>query len=155
MLGHVWRLVALWAVTFATIALAETLDCQTTDGSPSSSDCSALINDLKNNPDDVDGGVPDCVPTNSKGSGCKDVFWRGSCKIVLCRKDGSLDLTLNKNTVLTGAKVLLDRCNSGGKVGGILGYDSMGDQNKGTSCKPKSSDSEDGSINIEFTKRDT
>ncbi|KAI1764711.1 hypothetical protein GGR53DRAFT_466108 [Hypoxylon sp. FL1150] len=153
MFSHVWRIVAFWAVALTTVALAETLNCQTSEGSPSSSECSILLNTIKNHPESINNGVPDCVATNSKGSGCKDVFWYAHCSISVCRQDGTLDLTINKDTVITGAGVLLDRCTSNGRVGGIIGYDSMGQQNNGTSCYPKKSNAVDEPINVEIIKK--
>lgn len=129
--------------------------CETTDGSPLASDCESAFEDMSH-PERVKGGkVAQCFETNPLGSGCKNVFWHGSCNITLCRKDDATDLDLYNVTIQTGARILHDMCKSGDRVGGYITYDSMGKANKGSPCSPKDGDSVDRSINIEFTKRKT
>ncbi|KAI1077705.1 hypothetical protein F5B20DRAFT_583113 [Whalleya microplaca] len=132
-------------------AWAEYVQCETSSGSPPADDC-WTAKEIISHPEKVNGGVPECFPTNSKGSGCKKVIWSGQCAIVICRDDGGLDLKVHKIAVQTAAQILHDICKSGGKVGGFIQYDSMGAKNNGTKCSPKEGDSKDRSFNVEFVK---
>ncbi|KAI0747085.1 hypothetical protein C8Q80DRAFT_1070812, partial [Daedaleopsis nitida] len=84
--------------------------CQTSGGSPSTSDCNEAINQLS--------GIQ-CTQSNQDlyGSYCKTLVQVGTCKIDVCGYPGSqLDDGVDCHKYL---RTLYNTCQSGGRVGGF------------------------------------
>ena len=87
--------------------------CQTSSGSPDVSDCTTVASEGSN-----PGGVG-CG--QAYGSGCYTDVTVGACSGVLCQNDGTSPVCLAQASCEgTYWQMLLDQCQSNGKVGGYV-----------------------------------